>query len=112
MISYEFSLKGQKETSVTNNLSRLSVLLGVFLAVMPAFAHHSFTAESDINQPVTLKGTITKFDFVNPHGWLYIDVKGDDGQVVNWAVETIAPNGLLRRGVRKTDFPPGAEVTG
>ncbi len=66
---------------------------------------------SDINRPVELKGTITKFDWVNPHGWVYIDVKGPDGKVVNWAIETGGPNALLRRGVRKTDFPIGVEVT-
>lgn len=76
----------------------------------PAFAHHSFAAEFDGTQPVTLKGTITKLEWINPHGWVYIDVKGEDGKVVNWAVETGGPNALLRRGVRKSDFPLGIEV--
>jgi hypothetical protein len=78
--------------------------------VAPALAHHSFASEFDINQPVSIKGTLTKFDFVNPHGWIYVDVKGDDGKVVNWAVETGGPGALLRRGVRKDSFPIGVQV--
>lgn len=93
------------------HLRFLVMVVGVVFAGLPTFAHHSFTAEFDINQPVTLKGTITKFDWVNPHGWLYVDVKGEDGHTVNWGIETVGPNGLLRRGVRKTDFPIGVEVT-
>ena len=77
----------------------------------PLFAHHSFAAEYDSNQPVTLKGTLTKTEWTNPHGWIYIDVKGDDGKVTNWAIEFGSPNALLRRGLRRTDFPAGIEVT-
>jgi hypothetical protein len=73
-------------------------------------AHHSFAAEFDANSPITLKGTLTKMEWVNPHGWIYVDVKGPDGKVTNWAVEAGAPNALLRRGLRKTDFPNGTEV--
>ena len=73
-------------------------------------AHHSFAAEFDIDKPVTLKGTLTKMSWVNPHGWIYIDVKEPDGKVTNWAVEAGAPNALLRRGLRNSDFPVGTEV--
>jgi hypothetical protein len=92
-------------------LSGLLVSLVIFLSAVPMFAHHSFSSEFDINQPVTLKGTLTKLEWINPHGWIYIDVKGPDGKVVNWAIETGGPNALLRRGVRKTDFPLGIELT-
>jgi hypothetical protein len=86
------------------------LVVGSLLATVPLMAHHSFAAEFDEHQPVTLKGTLTRFDWVNPHGWLYVDVKEPDGTVVNWAIEAGAPNALLKRGLRKTDFPPGLQV--
>jgi Family of unknown function (DUF6152) len=74
-------------------------------------AHHAFSAEYDAQKPITLKGTVTKMEWTNPHGWIYVDVKDEAGKTVNWAIEFGAPNALLRRGLRKSDFPEGIGVT-
>ena len=84
--------------------------VGVVSVTAPAYAHHAFAAEYDALKPVTLKGSLTKLEWVNPHAWLHVDVKGDDGKVTNWAIEFGSPNALLRRGLRKTDFPEGLQV--
>jgi hypothetical protein len=88
-------------------LSVASGCLGILIGVTPLVAHHSFAAEFDEHKPITLKGTLTRMDWVNPHGWLYMDIKEANGTVVNWGIEAGAPNALLRRGLRKTDFQPG-----
>jgi hypothetical protein len=93
---------------------KVNVLLLVGFSLLPvvsARAHHSFSSEFDINQPIKLTGVLTKVDWVNPHGWIYIDVKQPDGKIVNWAIEAGGATAMLRRGLRKTDFPAGIELT-
>src|SRR5207244_13105654 len=68
-------------------------------------AHHAFAAEFDVNQPVKVKGSVTKVDWVNPHAWIYVDVKSDDGKVVNWHFELGPPNALFRLGWKKDSVP-------
>jgi hypothetical protein len=89
----------------------IAVAVGsLLLATAPASAHHAFAAEFDVDKPVKVKGTITKVEWVNPHAWLYVDVKGDDGKVVNWHFELGPPNALIRLGWKKDAIPTGVEV--
>jgi hypothetical protein len=82
----------------------------VLAAAAPVLAHHAFAAEFDANAPVTLRGTVTKMDWINPHSWIYIDVKEPDGKITSWMIEAGAPNALLRRGFNKDSLPPGTEI--
>ena len=88
----------------------LILAAGSLLAAAPAFAHHAFAAEYDGNQPIVLKGSLTKVEWTNPHGWIFVDVKDESGKVQNWAIEFGSPNAMLRRGLRRTDFPEGIQV--
>jgi|SRR5579864_2599635 len=74
-------------------------------------AHHSFAAEYDANKLVTVTGTVTKFDWSNPHAWLYVEGKDESGSVTSWGFEMGSPNGLLHRGWTKTALKAGDEVT-
>jgi hypothetical protein len=84
---------------------------GVLLASVPALAHHSFAAEYDAAKPVTLTGTVTKVEWMNPHARFYIDVKDDAGKVTNWEFELGSPNGLMRRGWTRNSLKQGDTVT-
>ena len=73
-------------------------------------AHHSMVAEFSQDKPLTLRGTLTQMEWVNPHGWIYLDVKGAGGRVENWKIETGAPARMVKRGLNKTDFKVGDEL--
>ncbi len=79
-------------------------------AAAPAFAHHAFAAEFDAKKPVKLRGTVTKMEWINPHTWIYMDVKKPDGTVEEWMIEAGTPNTLLRRGFTRDSLKAGTEV--
>ena len=84
---------------------------GLLLAAVPVFAHHSFKAQYDETQPITLKGAITKITWNNPHVLMYLDVKDDNGKVANWELELASPNGLMSQGWRVDSLKPGEQVS-
>ena len=92
------------------NLVVLLAGLGIVLVAVPVSAHHAFAAEFDSAKPITLKGTITKMEWINPHTWIHVDVKKPDGAVENWMIEGGPPNALYRRGFTRDSLPAGAEI--
>jgi hypothetical protein len=94
--------------------SRLGIVLAVTGVVVgfasTVMAHHSFSAEYDVEKPVMLKGTVTRMDWINPHSWIHLDVKKPDGAIDNWMIEVGAPNAMFRRGFNKNSLPVGTEI--
>ncbi len=93
-------------------LALLAVFGAAFLAaVSPLSAHHSFAAEYDAKQQITIKGTVNSVEWVNPHSWVMVDVTGADGKVTTWQCETAPPNTLFRQGWTKNSLKKGEQVT-
>lgn len=93
--------------------TKLAVLvagLGLLLSAAPVWAHHAFAAEFDAKKPVNLRGTVTRMEWINPHAWIHMDVKGPDGKVVQWMIEAGTPNTLFRRGFTKDSLKTGIEI--
>src|SRR5918912_1603015 len=94
-------------------LLALTVMTGLILnAAVPLWAHHAFYAEFDSNRPLKLRGTVKKVEFINPHSWFHIDVKGDDGKVTTWMIEGGSPNALIRLGYTQQSLPVGTDISG
>ena len=92
-------------------LGILAAGFGLLISATPVLAHHSFAAEFDDKQPVTLKGTVAKIDWMNPHIWIYIDAKDESGKVTRWQCEGGPPNTLTRNGWTKSALKEGDQVT-
>ena len=86
------------------------LILSLVLAAAPALAHHSFAAEYDTKKPVELKGTLTSLDWINPHAWIHMEVKDENGKVTQWDCELNSPNILIRNGWRRDSLKPGDAI--
>ena len=86
-------------------------VVGLLFSMTPASAHHAFAAEFDAKKGIKVSGTITKLEWSNPHAWLYVDVKDNNGKVTNWSFELGSPNGLVREGWRRSSLKEGDHVT-
>jgi Family of unknown function (DUF6152) len=95
---------------MTNKLAIWIAGVTLFVTAAQVWAHHSFAAEFDANRPVKLRGAVTEMEWINPHSWIHVDVKGPDGKVVSWMVEGGSPNALLRRGFTKSALPAGTQI--
>lgn len=91
-------------------LAILIAAAGLLLTAVPVAAHHAFAAEFDANNPIKLRGTVVKMEWINPHSWIHIDVKRPDGKVDRWMIEGGPPNALYRRGFTKDSLPVGSDI--
>jgi len=91
-------------------LASVAAVVGLLAFAAPVRSHHAFAAEFDAQKPLQLKGTLIKWEMVNPHSWFHLSVKEPDGKVVTWLIEGGSPNQLIRMGVTKNTVAIGTEL--
>ncbi len=91
--------------------AQFAVAFGLLCSSFPLLAHHSFAAEYDSKKTITIHGVVQKVAWVNPHAYVWVDVKGEDGKVVTYSFESLSPNALMRGGWTRNSLKPGDEVT-
>jgi len=96
---------------MSKTLCAAALLLTLVLTAMRLSAHHAFAAEYDVNRRVTVSGTVTKFEWANPHAWLYVEGKDENGKAASWSFEMGSPNGLVSRGWTRTALKKGDQVS-
>ena len=96
--------------AMQKKLALVTMLAALLAAAAPIWAHHAFAQEFDEKKPITLKGSVTKWELINPHSWIHLDVKNPDGSVTNWMIEGGSPNNLFRLGFTKDSLPAGTEI--
>ena len=101
----------KKEECMRMKHAVVAAVVGFLLAAGPVRAHHAFSSEFDINKPLTLKGTLVKWEMINPHSWFHVEVKESDGNLVEWMIEGGSPNSLIRQGVTKNSIQVGMTLT-
>jgi hypothetical protein len=103
--------RGPEGIAMKNAMTLALAFAGALLVTTgPVSAHHSMVAEFNLTKPITLIGTLTKMEWVNPHGWIYVDVKNAEGLLQHWKIESGSPFRMEKRGLKKTDFKAGGEV--
>ena len=95
---------------ITMTVAIILVAAGLLVCAAPLKAHHAFSAAFDESRPINLTGVVTKVELVNPHSWIWLDVKDKDGKVVNWGIEGGPPSNLFRNGITKTSLQVGTEI--
>ena len=95
---------------ITTTVACVVVAAALLVGVMPLSAHHAFSAAFDENKPINLVGVVTRVELINPHAWIWLDVKDKNGKAVNWGIEGGPPTNLFRNGITKTSLPVGTEI--
>lgn len=101
----------RKQSVLTTIAIAASAIIAAAMISVPAWSHHAFAAEFDVNRPIRLEGTIVRVEWVNPHSWFHLQVDGAAGEEpVVWMIEGGSPNSLIRRGVTQQSVPPGMQL--